>query len=69
MTLVGVGQMIVSAAFMLYYDVVMFGAVLAMTPVMWGLNRCTFRKRLEPRLTAISRKAFSRVTSTLAEIR
>ncbi len=64
-TLVGVGQMIVSAAFMLYYDVVMFGVVLAMTPVMWGLNRY-FRKRLSRAYRDIQ-ESFSRVTSTLAE--
>jgi ATP-binding cassette subfamily B protein len=64
-TLVGVGQMIVSAAFMLYYDVVMFGVVFAMTPVMWGLNRY-FRKRLSRAYRDIQ-ESFSRVTSTLAE--
>lgn len=64
-TLVGLGQMIVSAVFMLYYDVVMFGVVLAMTPVMWGLNRY-FRKRLSRAYRDIQ-ESFSRVTSTLAE--
>jgi len=64
-TLVGVGQMIVSAVFMLYYDVVMFGVVIAMTPVMWGLNRY-FRRRLSRAYRNIQ-ESFSRVTSTLAE--
>jgi ATP-binding cassette subfamily B protein len=64
-TLVGLGQMIVSAAFMLYYDVVMFGVVIAMTPVMWGLNRY-FRRRLSRAYRNIQ-ESFSRVTSTLAE--
>ncbi len=64
-TLVGVGQMIVSAAFMLYYDLVMFGVVAAMTPVMWGLNRY-FRRRLSRAYRDVQ-ESFSRVTSTLAE--
>ena len=53
--------MIVSAAFMLYYDVVMFGVVIAMTPVMWGLNRY-FRRRLSRAYRNIQ-ESFSRVTS------
>lgn len=64
-TLVGLGQMVVSAAFMLYYDVVMFAVVAAMTPVMWGLNRY-FRRRLSRSYRDIQ-ESFSRVTSTLAE--
>lgn len=64
-TLVGLGQMIVSAMFMLYYDVVMFGVVAAMTPVMWGLNRY-FRRRLSRAYRDVQ-ESFSRVTSTLAE--
>jgi len=64
-TLVGLGQMIVSAAFMLYYDWVMFGVVAAMTPVMWGLNRY-FRRRLSRAYREVQ-ESFSRVTSTLAE--
>jgi ATP-binding cassette subfamily B protein len=64
-TLVGVGQMAVSAAFMLYYDVVMFAVVAAMTPVMWGLNRY-FRRRLSRTYRDVQ-ESFSRITSTLAE--
>jgi ATP-binding cassette subfamily B protein len=64
-TLVGLGQMIVSAAFMLYYDLVMFAVVIAMTPVMWALNRY-FRRRLSRAYRNIQ-ESFSRVTSTLAE--
>jgi ATP-binding cassette subfamily B protein len=64
-TLVGLGQMAVSAAFMLYYDVVMFAVVAAMTPVMWGLNRY-FRRRLSRTYRDVQ-ESFSRVTSTLAE--
>ncbi len=64
-TLVGLGQMVVSAAFMLYYDLVMFGVVAAMTPVIWGLNRY-FRRRLSRAYRDVQ-ESFSRVTSTLAE--
>ena len=64
-TLVGAGQMLVSAGLMLYYDRVMFLVVLAMTPVMWGLNRY-FRKRLSRAYRAIQ-ESFSRITGTLAE--
>lgn len=64
-TLVGLGQMFVSAAFMLYYDLVMFGVVVVMTPMIWGLNRF-FRRRLSRAYRDIQ-ESFSRVTSTLAE--
>ena len=64
-TLVGLGQMIVSATVMLYYDLVMFGVVVAMTPVIWGLNRY-FRRRLSRAYRDVQ-ESFSRVTSTLAE--
>jgi ATP-binding cassette subfamily B protein len=64
-TLVGLGQMFVSALFMLYYDWVMFSVMAAMTPVMWGLNRY-FRKLLSRAYREIQ-ESFSRVTGTLAE--
>lgn len=64
-TLVGAGQMGVSALFMLSYDWVMFLVVVAMSPVMWGLNRY-FRKRLSRAYRTIQ-ESFSRVTGTLAE--
>lgn len=64
-SLVGLGQMVVSAAFMLYYDVVLCSVVLAMTPVLWLLNRY-FRKRLSQAYRDVQ-ESFSRVTATLAE--
>lgn len=64
-SLVGLGQMIVSAAFMLYYDVVLCSVVLAMTPGLWLLNRY-FRKRLSKAYRDVQ-ESFSRVTATLAE--
>jgi ATP-binding cassette, subfamily B, bacterial len=64
-TLVGGGQMLVSAAFMLYCDWVLFCVVLAMSPVLWGVNQY-FRKILSKAYREIQ-ESFSRVTSTLAE--
>ncbi|MSR57836.1 MAG: ABC transporter ATP-binding protein, partial [Planctomycetaceae bacterium] len=64
-TLVGLGQMLVAAAFMLYYDRVMFAVIALMTPVIWGLNRY-FRRLLSKAYRAIQ-ESFSRVTGTLAE--
>jgi ATP-binding cassette, subfamily B, bacterial len=64
-SLVGTGQMLVAAAFMAWYDLVLFGIVLIMTPLIWGLNRL-FRKRLSRAYRDVQ-ESFSRVTSTLAE--
>ena len=64
-TLVGAGQMLVSAVFMLYYDWVMFLVVAGLSPVLWGLNRY-FRRRLSQAYRAIQ-ESFSRITGTLAE--
>lgn len=64
-TLVQVGQMIVSAALMLYYDWVLFTVILGMAPILWFLNR-TFRRRLS-RSTRQVQESFSRVTSAIAE--
>lgn len=64
-TLVGLGQMVVSSLFMAYYDLVLFSVVAAITPVMWGLNRY-FRKKLSRAYRDVQ-ESFSRVTGTLAE--
>ncbi|MFM8219067.1 MAG: ABC transporter ATP-binding protein, partial [Planctomycetaceae bacterium] len=64
-TLVGAGQMLVSALFMLSYDWVMFLVVAGLSPVLWGLNRY-FRRRLSQAYRAIQ-ESFSRITGTLAE--
>jgi ATP-binding cassette subfamily B protein len=64
-SLVNLGQMSVSAAFMLYYDWAMFMVVAAMTPGLWGLNR-HFRKKLSKAHREVQ-ESFSRVTATLAE--
>lgn len=63
--LVGLGQMLFAAAFMFYYDRVLFLMVLVLAPVLWGLN-FYFRRRLSKALRA-AQESLSRVTSTLAE--
>ena len=64
-TMVLGGQMLVSAALMLYADPVMFLAVLGIAPLIWLLNRL-FRKRFS-QITRATQESFSRVTATLAE--
>ena len=64
-SLVGVGQMLTAAAFMLYYDWVLFLVVAAMSPVLLVLNRY-FRHRLSMGYRLVQ-ESFSRLTSTLAE--
>ena len=64
-SLVGLGQMAVSAALMLYVDWALFCIVLAISPVLWLLNRY-FRKQLSTAYRIVQ-ESFSRLTSTLAE--
>ena len=64
-SMIGLGQMIFAAAFMFYYDRVLFLMVLVLAPVLWGLN-FYFRRRLSKALRA-AQESLSRVTSTLAE--
>jgi ATP-binding cassette subfamily B protein len=64
-SLVGVGQILTAAALMAYYDWALFSVVVAMSPVLWLLNRY-FRRRLSVAYRTIQ-ESFSRVTSTLAE--
>ena len=64
-TLVGLGEMTVAAAFMLYWDPMLFGIVLAMAPVLWAINRY-FHRRLSTAYRDVQ-ESFSRVTATLAE--
>lgn len=63
--LVGLGQMIVAAAIMLYYDWALFSVVVAMSPVLWILNRY-YRDRLGQAYRT-TQESFSGLTSTLAE--
>lgn len=64
-TLVALGQILVSAVFMFFLDKVLFSVVVLMGPVVWTLNRA-FRKRMS-RATRATHESFSRVTATLAE--
>lgn len=64
-SLVGVGQMAASAAFMAWYDLALFSIIAALTPVLWWLNQ-HFRKRLSQAYRDVQ-ESFSRMTATLAE--
>jgi ABC-type multidrug transport system fused ATPase/permease subunit len=64
-SVVQLGQMLFTAAVMLWCDRVMFGVVLAMAPVLALVNN-HFRMKLS-RLSRASQESFSRVTATLAE--
>lgn len=64
-TVVGLGQMLVSSIFMLYYDRVLFCMLASMSPVLWMLNRY-FRNKLSKAYRDVQ-ESFSRVTGTLAE--
>jgi len=64
-SMVGLGQMMFTALLMLWFDPVLFCIVLAMAPVLWGLNRL-FQTRLTQAYREIQ-ESFSRVTATLAE--
>ncbi len=63
--MVQVGQMVVAAAFMLWYDYVLFLMVLGLAPALWLINH-HFHRQLSVALRQM-RESFSRVTATLAE--
>lgn len=64
-SLVQLGQMLVAAGFMLWYDAQLFLLVLGLAPVLWAINRY-FHRKLSAALRAM-RDSYSRVTATLAE--
>jgi len=64
-SLVQLGQMVVAAAAMLWYDWTLFLIVLGLAPSLWLINRL-FHRRLSKNLRNL-RESFSRVTATLAE--
>lgn len=64
-SIVQAGQMLVAAAFMLWYDAALFGVVLCLVPLLWLINRY-FHSRFSRSLRAVQ-ESFSRVTATLAE--
>lgn len=64
-SLVGIFQMLVAGALMLYHDWVLFSVVVAMAPFLFLLNR-VFRKKLSTAYRVVQ-ESFSRLTATLAE--
>src|SRR5262245_19891767 len=64
-SLVGVGQMLTAGLLMLYYAWALFSIVVAMSPVLWVLNRF-FRRKLSVGYRVVQ-ESFSRLTATLAE--
>ena len=62
---VALGNLLVSAAFMLYYDWQLFLVVCTMAPMLWAMIRY-FRVKLSQAYRA-QQESFSRVTATLAE--
>jgi ATP-binding cassette subfamily B protein len=64
-SIVQLGQMMVAALFMLWYEWLLFLLVLGLAPVLYGINRY-FRRKLSRGLRDMQ-ESFSRVTATLAE--
>jgi ATP-binding cassette subfamily B protein len=64
-SLVQIGQMLIAAAAMLWYDATLFLIVLGLAPVIWFINQY-FHKKLSVALRNM-RESFSRITATLAE--
>lgn len=64
-TAVQMGQMLVASALMLFHDWVLFLVVLAIAPVVWGINRI-FAKRLADAQRDAT-ESYSRITATLTE--
>ncbi|MEI8313497.1 MAG: ABC transporter ATP-binding protein, partial [Verrucomicrobiota bacterium] len=64
-SLVQVGQMVITAILMLWYDWVLFSIVLAIAPVVWKLN--TYFKRRITEQQRQGQESFSRVTAVLTE--
>jgi ATP-binding cassette subfamily B protein len=64
-TAVQLGQMLISAAMMLWYDWVLFLLVVAIAPILWAINR-HFHTRLGQQQRQMQ-ESFSRLTATLAE--
>jgi ATP-binding cassette subfamily B protein len=64
-TAVQVGQMLVASILMLSHDWVLFLVVLAIAPVVWGINRLFAKRLAEAQRNAT--ESFSRITATLTE--
>lgn len=59
------GQMLVAGALMLYYDWILFLAVLALGPIVWMLNRAFTSRVSEAQRRGT--ESFSRITATVTE--
>jgi ATP-binding cassette subfamily B protein len=59
------GQMLVASVLMIVHDWVLFLVVLAITPVIWGINRLFARRLANAQRDAT--ESFSRITATLTE--
>lgn len=64
-SIVNIGQMLVAAIIMAWYDWVLFLLVLLMAPALWWMNQY-FRRRLSIAYRKVQ-ESFSRLTATLAE--
>lgn len=64
-SVVQLGQMLVAAGFMLWYDSALFLVVLGLAPLLYGVNK-RFHRLLSQALREVQ-ESFSRVTATLAE--
>jgi ATP-binding cassette subfamily B protein len=64
-TLVQAGQMLVASVLMIFHDWVLFLVVLAITPVIWGINRLFAQRLADAQRDAT--ESFSRITATLTE--
>jgi ATP-binding cassette subfamily B protein len=64
-SVVQIGQMLVAAGVMLWYDALLFLLVLGLAPALYFINR-RFHRKLSRDLREVQ-ESFSRVTSTLAE--
>ncbi len=64
-TVVQVGQMLVASVLMIFHDWVLFLVVLAITPVIWGINRLFATRLADAQRDAT--ESFSRITATLTE--
>ncbi len=62
---VQIGQMLVAAVLMVWYDWALFLVVLALAPLLWIINR-HFRVRMS-RVSRAQQESFSRITASLAE--
>jgi ABC-type multidrug transport system fused ATPase/permease subunit len=64
-SLVQIGQMVISGALMAWYNWKLFGVIVALSPLFYGINRYFGRRIGES--SRLLQESFSRVTATVAE--